>query len=99
MGGALRRGAPEHGALDTLPGEYMMFALGGVLDPADVPVLQAELARVAGTFAPHDVGRYSNFTEQPHDVEAMYPAGTVPRLRAVKADYDPEGLFKANHAV
>ena len=99
MGGALHRGAPEHGALDTLPGEFMMFGLGGVMDPADVPVIEAELARVAGTFEPHDVGRYSNFTEESHDVEAMYPAGTVPRLRAVKADYDPEGLFKANHAV
>ena len=99
MGGALRRGAPEHGALDTLPGEYMLFGLGGVLDPADVPVIEAELARVAGTFAPHDVGRYSNFTEERHDLEAMYPADTLPRLREVKKTYDPEGLFKANHAV
>jgi hypothetical protein len=99
MGGALRRSDSSHGALDTLPGEYMMFGLGPVLDPAQVPVLDAELARVAATFAPHDVGRYSNFTEQSHDVEAMYPAGTVSRLREVKTTYDPEGLFKANHAV
>ena len=99
MGGALERGAAEHGALDTLPGKYMMFALGGVLDPGDVPVLEAELARVAATFAPHDVGRYSNFTEEAHDLEAMYPAGAVERLRRVKADYDPEGVFRANHAV
>jgi hypothetical protein len=98
-GGALARSAPGHGALDTLPGEFMMFGLGGVLDPGDVPVIEAELARVAAVFAPHDVGRYSNFTEERHDVEEMYPAGTVSRLREVKATYDPEGLFKANHAV
>lgn len=98
MGGALERG-PDHGALDTLPGKYMMFALGGVLDPGDVPVLEAELARVDATFAPHDVGRYSNFTEERHELEAMYPDGTVDRLRRVKGDYDPEGVFRANHAV
>jgi hypothetical protein len=69
------------------------------MDPAQVPVLEGELARVAGVFAPHDAGRYSNFTEERHEVEAMYPAGTVPRLRAVRAEYDSEGLFKANHAV
>jgi FAD/FMN-containing dehydrogenase len=99
MGGALERGAPDHGALDTLPGKYMMFALGGVLDPGDVPIIEAELARVDATFAAYDVGRYSNFTEERHDVEAMYPDGTVDRLRRVKADYDPEGVFRANHAV
>ncbi|MQA75074.1 MAG: FAD-binding protein [Solirubrobacterales bacterium] len=99
MGGALERGAPGHGALDTLSGTYMMFALAGVLDPADAPGLEAELARVAASFEPHDVGRYSNFTEQPHDVEAMYPTGTLERLRRVKADHDPEGIFKANHPV
>jgi len=29
----------------------------------------------------------------------MYPDGEVDRVRRVKADYDPEGVFRANHAV
>jgi FAD/FMN-containing dehydrogenase len=99
LGGALSTSEADHGALDTMRGEYMMFALAPIIDPATVPVMQADLARVDAAFAPDDSGRYLNFTEVEHPVEDMFPAGTVPRLHAVKENYDPEGLFRANHAV
>ena len=64
------------------------------------PVLEAELARVAAAFAPDDAGRYLNFTEERARRRGRCSRpGRVPRLREVKADYDPEGLFRANHAV
>ena len=99
LGGALSRSGAGHGALDTLRGEYMMFAVAPVMDPAMIGPIQADLARVDAAFAPDDNGRYLNFTEVEHDIEDMFPEGTVPRLRAVKETYDPEGLFRANHAV
>jgi hypothetical protein len=99
LGGALSRSDSSHGALDTMRGEYMMFAVAPIMDPAMVAPMAADLARLADAFAPDDSGRYLNFTEVDHPVEDMFPAGTVPRLQAVKADYDPEGLFRANHAV
>ena len=51
-GGALSRTAPGNGAIDSLPGEYMTFTVALVLEPAEVPVIDADLARLAGVFAP-----------------------------------------------
>jgi UDP-N-acetylenolpyruvoylglucosamine reductase len=99
LGGALSRGDASHGAIDTMRGEFMMFGLAPIMDPAMVAPMAADLERLYEAFAPDDSGRYLNFTEVDHAVEDMFPAGTVPRLRAVKAEYDPEGLFRANHAV
>ena len=77
-----------------------MFGLAPILDPAMAPAMQADLARLDDAFRADESGRYLNFTEvEPHDIEDMFPEGTVPRLRAVKQSYDPEGLFRANHAV
>jgi UDP-N-acetylenolpyruvoylglucosamine reductase len=98
-GGAAGRTAPGHGAIAAFPGEYLMFALTPVMDPATVPLLEAELARIQAAFAAHDVGRYLNFTEERSDVEAMFPAGTLPRLREVKSKYDPDDAIRANHEI
>jgi FAD/FMN-containing dehydrogenase len=99
LGGELSRSDASHGALDTMRGEYMMFGVGPILDPAMVPSIKEGLTGLDRAFAPDDSGRYLNFTEVPHDVEAMFPQGVVPRLREVRKAYDPEGLFRANHAV
>jgi UDP-N-acetylenolpyruvoylglucosamine reductase len=98
-GGAAGRTALGHGAIAAFPGEYLMFALAPVMDPATVPVLEAELSRINAAFASQDVGRYLNFTEEPHDMEAMFPAGTLPRLREVKSKYDPDNVIRANHQI
>jgi UDP-N-acetylenolpyruvoylglucosamine reductase len=98
-GGALSRTAPHHGAIASFPGEYLTFGLAPVLDPAEVPALEADLARLDGAFAPYDVGRYLNFTEQPAEVEAMFPAGALLRLREVKAKYNPDNVIRANHEI
>jgi FAD/FMN-containing dehydrogenase len=99
LGGAASRSAPGHGAIETMRGEYMMFGLAPILEPAMAPAMAADLAKLAEAFAADDCGRYLNFTEVEHPVEEMFPDGALPRLQAVKAEYDPEGLFRANHAV
>jgi FAD/FMN-containing dehydrogenase len=99
LGGELSRSDASHGALDTMRGEYMMFGLGPIMGPEMVPAVKSGLAAIDAAFAPDDSGRYLNFTEVEHDVEDMFPNGAVPRLREVKKAYDPEGLFRANHAV
>ena len=98
-GGALSRGGDDHGAISSFAGEYLMFGVAPVLDPATVPALEADMARLATAFAPDERGRYLNFTEVPHDVNEMFPQGALERMRQVRTQYDPDGLFRANHAI
>ncbi len=98
-GGALGREAPNGGALASLPGTYMMFGVGVVMAPEMVPPVEATLGRLGEVFAPYDAGRYSSFTEQPYDVATMFSAPALERLRAVRAQFDPDGIFRACHPV
>jgi FAD/FMN-containing dehydrogenase len=44
-------------------------------------------------------GHYLNFAETKVDTGSAYSADAYARLRAVRANVDPEGLFKANHEI
>jgi FAD/FMN-containing dehydrogenase len=99
LGGALARSHPDHGALDKFPGDFLMFAAGMVMDPAMVPAIESHLARVSELFAPYEAGWYGNFVEKSVDTSDFFPAETYRRLQAVKAEYDPEETFRANHEI
>jgi FAD/FMN-containing dehydrogenase len=99
MGGALARREPGAGARATLPGEISVFAVGLVADAAAEPVVHAELDALSAAVAPHRVGDYPNFVEEPTDASAFFDAETWERLRHVKALYDPQDVFKGNHHV
>jgi hypothetical protein len=98
-GGALARGGPDHGPLDSVAGEYALFACVPVIDPAQLPEIEAGLARLDGVFSALDVGRFPNFAERPAEVAAMFPAEALERLRGVKAEYDPQDVIRANHQI
>jgi len=98
LGGALSRTAPEHGAIDTLAGEYAYFGVGIAPAPPVAAANRAQLERVAATLAKYGAGReYSNFTEANGSADRFFADATLARLRAVKADVDPNGVFQANH--
>jgi len=100
LGGALARSAPEHGAIDMLAGEYAYFGVGIAPAPEIAAANARQLDRVAETLAPYDAGRaYSNFTESNGGIDRFFDDETAARLRAVKADVDPDGLFQANHEI
>jgi FAD/FMN-containing dehydrogenase len=98
-GGAMGRGAPEHGALDTLPGSFLMFGVGMVPEPAAMAPTKGWLRAMTDAMEPWDAGQYLNFAETNLDIGAAFPPETVTRLRAAKSTYDPENLFHANHPV
>jgi hypothetical protein len=99
MGGALARHEPGAGARATLPGEIAMFGLGVVPDAGAEPAVLSELAALSSAVAPHRMGEYPNFVEEPTDASAFFDPGTWERLRQVKALYDPQDLFKGNHHI
>ena len=99
MGGALTRHEPDAGARATLPGEICVFGLGVVPDAAAGPAVLSDLSALSAAVAPRRVGDYPNFVEWPADVRGFFDPETWARLRRVKALYDPQDLFKANHHI
>jgi len=98
-GGALARTAPGAGARATLPGQIVAFALGVVPDPAADEAVRTALSAVTQALAPHRVGDYPNFVEEPADASGFFDEQTWQRLRRAKATYDPEDLFRGNHHI
>jgi FAD/FMN-containing dehydrogenase len=96
-GGALSRAGDDHGALATLPGSYMTFLGGLVMDAGSLAANEASIAQVAAALGRYEAGRYLNFVEKRTDAGSFFPPETLARLREVKSAYDPDNVFRANH--
>jgi hypothetical protein len=100
VGGALGRAAEHHGALASLDASYLTYGVGMVLDDESYRANREQLARVREALGPADNGRaYLNFTEHETDPARFYTPEAYRRLREVKAAYDPDELFRANHRI
>ena len=98
-GGALGRAEDHHGALARLEGSFAMFAVGVAMDEGITRASSATLERIGDALAGYQVGQYLNFVERPYDARGFYPADTYARLQRIKGEYDPDGVFRANHAI
>jgi FAD/FMN-containing dehydrogenase len=100
LGGALGRPDPRGGALPSLAGEFALFACAIAPDAAAAAQGTADAKRLVGALAPWANERaYLNFVERPTDLRAAYGQSTYQRLQAVRAQYDPDELFHANHPI
>lgn len=91
LGGAIARGSVCHGALDDVQGSYALFAVGIVPDAEAAMAVDAALTRLTDALEPYDAGRaLLNFTA---GTGRFYDGFTQHRLRALKAQLDPEGVF------
>jgi FAD/FMN-containing dehydrogenase len=98
-GGALSRAPQEAGALATLPGSFLAFAVGFVPVPEAMAPNRAWLGAFKAALEPYDAGRYFNFVEESFDITQIFAPEVLERLREVKQRYDPENLFHSNHPV
>jgi hypothetical protein len=100
LGGALGRPGAHHGALATLDASYLTFGVGMVFDEESHRAHRTQLDRLSQALAPYDTGRqYLNFTERRTDPARFYRPAAYGRLRAVKAEIDPQNVFRANHPI
>ncbi|MGB4136398.1 MAG: FAD-binding oxidoreductase [Microbacterium sp.] len=99
VGGALHRPASGGGVRETVPGDITMYSVGILANPDTRPAVLADQERLDQIVAPFLVGRFAGFVEAALDPEHLFPAESWDRLRAVVAQYDPEGLFRASKPV
>ena len=100
LGGAVARSGEHHGAVDVMPGEFALFAVGIPMTPEVGAAVHAHLPKLIGAMAKWDAGTaYMNFAEDTVDPATFYSADGYARLRRVKAEVDPTGLFRGNHAI
>ena len=100
LGGALGRMQPGHGALATIEAGFAMFAVGISMTPEMGAAMRAHIEVVHAALAPWDAGRdYLNFTERRERGERLFGSKTYRRLQAVKAEVDPDDVFRSNHPV
>jgi hypothetical protein len=99
-GGALGRKAPGAGALASLEGQFLMFAVGMTPTPEMSSAVHAHVELVQNALAPWDSGRmYLNFAEKRQRGERLFGDLTYRRLQTVKAAVDPYDVFRSNHPV
>jgi FAD/FMN-containing dehydrogenase len=99
-GGALGRPAPGGGALASLDGQFLIFAVGMAMTPEMGAAVRAHVEVVQNALAPWDSGRtYLNFAEKRERGERLFGDLTYRRLQTVKAAVDPDDVFRSNHPV
>jgi FAD/FMN-containing dehydrogenase len=100
IGGALGRSAPGHGALGALSGSFATFGVGVVPDADSAAAVHERLAMLRDALEPYDVGwAFPNFAMHTGEPSRFFDETTLARLRRVRAEIDPDGLFLAKHAI
>jgi FAD/FMN-containing dehydrogenase len=100
LGGALSQAPPDAGALASLDHAFLTLGVGMVMAPGMASAINGHLDLVSNALEPWDSGvTYANFVDVPIDTRACYPPETFDRLQEVKARYDRDDLFRANHPI
>jgi FAD/FMN-containing dehydrogenase len=100
LGGELRRPRPDHGALASVDGDYLMFAIGMVpASELEAPV-RTQVQAVKDALGPWaSTHMYLNFAETQREAGTFWTEQAYHRLRRIKAAVDPHNIIRANHPI
>ncbi|MBV9810709.1 MAG: FAD-dependent oxidoreductase [Solirubrobacterales bacterium] len=100
LGGELGRARPRNGALASLEGEYILYAVGATPVPELEAPVSSQVQAVIAAMIPWRARRsYLNFAETQRDPGTFWDALAHDRLKAIKAAVDPDGVIRSNHPV
>lgn len=100
LGGALARTTPDAGALSHLAGSHAAMFLAMAFTPEMAAAGDTACGAVVTALSEWSEGRnFPNFSERPIDPASAYEPEAWDRIRRVKAEVDPTGLFLANHEI
>jgi FAD/FMN-containing dehydrogenase len=101
LGGAMARVPANATAFAHRQSRIMVNLAAFYTGPEDRAAREAWVAGFADALYQGDAGAYVNFLADEGEarVRAAYPGETWERLRAIKARYDPENLFRTNQNI
>jgi FAD/FMN-containing dehydrogenase len=98
--GALGRPDPNGGVLSHFEAPYAMYSVAMVPSPEVVTAIDARIGELRAAVEPWlSRSAYFNFAERDVDARALYPEGVYERLAEIRAEVDPDGVFRAKHAI
>jgi FAD/FMN-containing dehydrogenase len=98
LGGALARPAPSGGALDRLQGAFLVLGVGVAEEPAELPALRQDTARILAALSPWTTGGlYLPMVDRATDGRQGLTPAAWDRLAAVRRAVDPDGRFVVPH--
>ena len=101
LGGAIARVPAEVTAYAHRTSPIMVNIAAFYDGEADKPIREAWVAEFSAALNQGDAGAYVNFVgdEGEARVRAAYPGATWDRLARIKAEYDPDNLFRLNQNI
>jgi FAD/FMN-containing dehydrogenase len=100
LGGAFAREPQDGGATAMIEDPFLYFALALAMTPEIAEAGEAHAERTTEALQPWASDMcYLNIVERPGDTAMGFSEEAYVRLRGVKADVDPHGLFQSNHAI
>jgi len=101
LGGAMARVPADATAFAHRRSRIMANIAALYSQPEQKPVHEGWVANLAAAIQQSDMGAYVNFlgNEGPERIRAAYPRGTWERLATIKAQYDPENIFRLNQNI
>ena len=99
-GGEMARPGEHAGPIGHRHVPFTVVAGGQAATPEDAERMMAGVRAVADRLRPHATGgSLLNFLSDPSRTADAYTEGDYKRLREVKAAYDPDNVFAANHNI
>jgi UDP-N-acetylenolpyruvoylglucosamine reductase len=101
LGGALARATPDPSAAGPLEAQALVYGVGTLVSPEVGVMLHQALDAVKERLTPWTGvrGTLLTFDEQGAGLRGSFTPEIGDRLASVTAEYDPAGLFVANHVV
>jgi hypothetical protein len=100
LGGELGRARPQNGAIASIGGEYVMFAVGVTPSPEAHAAVSAHVEVVKQALVPWTArDMYLNFAETSRNARTFWGEQAYARLRRIKASVDPGNRIRANHPI
>ncbi|HVG68426.1 MAG TPA: BBE domain-containing protein, partial [Gaiellales bacterium] len=101
IGGAVARESDSHGVLASIEAPFALFGVGIPMTPEMRAAIEGTLDGMRLSMAPYIASQaYFNFSERAADPANFYGAAErYARLCEIKSMVDPDGMFRANHAL